>query len=41
MLTPEQIQMLNNFQTSVAGGAADPDYTPDVFEYDEEQAYGE
>jgi len=36
MLTPDQIQLLTNFQTSVAAGTADPDYNPDVFEYDEE-----
>jgi hypothetical protein len=33
--------MLANFQTSVTSGAGDPNYNPDVFEYDEEQPYGE
>ena len=39
MLTPDQLQLLTNFQSSVNGG--DQDYNPDVFEYDDEQAYGE
>jgi hypothetical protein len=39
MLTPEQMQLISNFQSSIIGG--DPDYNPDVFEYDDEQAFGE
>lgn len=32
--------MLNNFQKTVQGGH-DPNYNPDVFEYDDELAFGE